>query len=91
MISPHIRPIAENDALRLHAGDPLPNGAARQSDLASQGFKRKPGVLLKKMQDLKILLVHVFRAQSRFEGAERLINRLIGLYNISRSPEECFN
>ena len=36
MVRLHIRLIPENDALGLHTGDPLADGAARQPDLASK-------------------------------------------------------
>ena len=68
MILPHIRSVAENDALRLHSGDPLANGAARQPDLASQCFKRKPGILLKKTQYLVVLFVHAVTGSERLQA-----------------------
>jgi hypothetical protein len=59
MVRLHIRLIAENDTLRLHAGDPLTDGAARQPNLASESFQGEAGILLKKPQYLVVLFVHV--------------------------------
>ena len=59
MVRLHIRLIPEDDAFSLHSGDPLANGTACQPDLASESFQGKPGILLKKTQDLEVLFVHV--------------------------------
>jgi hypothetical protein len=68
MVRLHVRLIAKNNALGLHAGNPLSNGAAREPDLAGQGFEGKPGILLKKTQYLVVLFVHAVTGSEQLQA-----------------------